>query len=387
MAENWDRIKGMLGLTVDGRPEPGGQASATAEAVLDHAQSTQALGTMISTYGRHAFDLDGDSAEETHANCERWSRHLIVGAPPPGTRSSPAGERDLEGLRAFFSRHRKSEKRYVASALKDLRDAVWTFVRALGQVLALDQASDKELSAQIVHLKKSVTKSSTEEIKKDVLAVASRMGRVLAEREEQQKARMQTLTQQMRETRQQLEEARRGLETDPLTQLFNRNALDQQLDRTAALNLLSGHPACVAMLDIDFFKKVNDTHGHPAGDEVLRRLADCMVRTLPRKTDFIARYGGEEFAILFQQDSLDVARALCDRLLDAIRALRIEHEDSTIEITASIGLAAWDPAEETSAWIDRADKALYRAKQEGRNRLVVADDNGNVEGRPEGLPS
>jgi len=180
------------------------------------------------------------------------------------------------------------------------------------------------------------------------------------------------LSRKMRAMREELEKARHGLETDPLTKVYNRAALDQQLERVTALNLLSGHPACVAMLDIDHFKQVNDSFGHPAGDEVLRRLANHIVGALPRKTDFIARYGGEEFTIIFQQDGLDVALPLTQRLLEKLRELVIEHDGKTIMVTASIGLAAWDPAEEPSSWLARADEALYRAKAEGRDRVVIA---------------
>jgi diguanylate cyclase (GGDEF)-like protein len=126
------------------------------------------------------------------------------------------------------------------------------------------------------------------------------------------------------------------------------------------------------MVDIDRFKVVNDTHGHTAGDEVLRRVADTIVRTFPRRSDFVARYGGEEFLVVLQQDGLEVGAMLAERLLDAIRKLEIPFAGQSLEVTVSAGFAELVPGEDATRWIERADAALYRAKAEGRNRALPA---------------
>jgi diguanylate cyclase (GGDEF)-like protein len=127
------------------------------------------------------------------------------------------------------------------------------------------------------------------------------------------------------------------------------------------------------MLDIDHFKWVNDTHGHPCGDQVLRETAETLVRCFKRKDDFVARYGGEEFAVVLRDLDLKTARTVAERGMGAIRILEI-HRDGLPEplrITVSMGIARLRPGETAAAWIERADRALYQAKNGGRDRIEV----------------
>ena len=122
-------------------------------------------------------------------------------------------------------------------------------------------------------------------------------------------------------------------------------------------------------MDIDHFKQVNDTHGHPVGDAVIQQLADRLVSTFPRKTDFIARYGGEEFCILLPGADLELCLRLGDRLLEAVRREAFCYEEISIPATVSVGVAELMPGETVSTWLARADRALYQAKESGRNQL------------------
>jgi diguanylate cyclase (GGDEF)-like protein len=280
--------------------------------------------------------------------------------------------RHWDGVRRFVSNHRHEERHYVERSQRDLREALWSFVRSLGETLAAEQASDSQLESHLERLKASVHGQSTEEIKQAVLSVADSLTRVVAERRRKQDARLNTLSERMRGLRAELEEARRHLDSDPLTKLYNRKALDEQLERVVAVNVILSQTTCLAIVDLDHFKKINDTYGHQAGDKVLTRVADTLIEAFPRKTDFVARYGGEEFAVLFQQDSLRIARALVDRMMQRLRQVRIEHEGRSIEIRASVGLAEWVTGEEPENWLARADRAMYRAKQDGRDRVAEA---------------
>jgi diguanylate cyclase (GGDEF)-like protein len=126
------------------------------------------------------------------------------------------------------------------------------------------------------------------------------------------------------------------------------------------------------MIDADRFKAINDTYGHPGGDSVLKALADCMVRNFPRKSDLVARYGGEEFAIILPDTSAQNAKRLAERMLQGIRELQIPHNGVMISVTVSMGVAELGFTESVQDWLDRADQALYRAKVEGRNRVIEA---------------
>jgi diguanylate cyclase (GGDEF)-like protein len=149
-------------------------------------------------------------------------------------------------------------------------------------------------------------------------------------------------------------------ETDPLTGLPNRRAWDAALG-AAAPDVTGTNPACVAMIDLDDFKVYNDTHGHQAGDALLKSAAAAW-RGLLRPPDVIARYGGEEFALLLPACPSDTALRIAQRLRLAVPAGQ----------TASIGIARWDASEDGMNVLMRADAALYEAKASGRNRVVLA---------------
>jgi diguanylate cyclase (GGDEF)-like protein len=151
-------------------------------------------------------------------------------------------------------------------------------------------------------------------------------------------------------------EVRRLARTDALTGVANRRAWEEEFSRELARAARSGQPLCIALLDLDHFKAYNDQHGHPAGDRLLRAATAAWQGRL-RKTDLLARYGGEEFAVLLPDCELDSAMEIAERLRTA-----------QPEGTCSLGVAGWDGRENAAALVDRADRALYAAKQGGRNR-------------------
>ena len=159
---------------------------------------------------------------------------------------------------------------------------------------------------------------------------------------------------------------------DPLTGVFNRRALDEPLMRELKAGLRYGVPSCLMILDIDYFKTVNDHLGHRAGDLVLRELASLMTDTV-RDVDMVGRYGGEEFAIILPHTSIEQAQPLAERLRNLIEAHAFDVEDGTVRLTASIGIAeVCNPAiASVEDWVNAADTALYDAKAQGRNRVVV----------------
>jgi diguanylate cyclase (GGDEF)-like protein len=169
----------------------------------------------------------------------------------------------------------------------------------------------------------------------------------------------------------QLEMARRDSTTDALTNLFNRRAFDDQLPRAAELARLRGCGAALLIIDVDHFKAVNDTWGHPAGDAVIRVLAHECIRVFKRKGDFVARYGGEEVVVLLTDLQPVEAVAQADKLREVLAATSIAWEGATLQVTCSIGVAAWKPEELPAQWLARADAALYRAKETGRNRVSL----------------
>lgn len=159
--------------------------------------------------------------------------------------------------------------------------------------------------------------------------------------------------------------------TDQLTGTWNKAHLLKTL-ATAVELTRSGPPLSLLALDLDHFKKVNDTHGHLAGDHVLKETARIM-KALIRPEDVLARFGGEEFFIILPGSSLETAAAIAERIRAAIAAHAYEFSGITIPVTASLGVCPLTPAHPTAeTLIARADELLYRSKHEGRNRVTVA---------------
>ncbi|MBX3246402.1 MAG: GGDEF domain-containing protein [Myxococcales bacterium] len=159
--------------------------------------------------------------------------------------------------------------------------------------------------------------------------------------------------------------------TDPLTGLHNRRHLDARLEEEVAFARRHGTPLSVLLLDVDHFKRVNDDHGHQAGDAVLRVLGALLTKLL-RTEDLVARYGGEEIAIAARGTDAVNALILADRIRRRVEAMSMPWEGATLRVTVSVGVATWSGEMDVAALLGAADGALYRAKDEGRNRCCVA---------------
>lgn len=160
--------------------------------------------------------------------------------------------------------------------------------------------------------------------------------------------------------------------TDGLTQVANRRHFDERIQEEVDRSQRYGRPLVLLLLDIDHFKKVNDTYGHPAGDAVLRSVAE-VCRASTRTLDLVARFGGEEFAMLLPETDIPGALQLAERIREEIAALPVNYGRHTIRVTASIGLAATQDGDRGSEQlIKAADEGLYAAKQGGRNRVTCA---------------
>jgi diguanylate cyclase (GGDEF)-like protein len=170
-----------------------------------------------------------------------------------------------------------------------------------------------------------------------------------------------------------MDEITQMAEHDGLTNLLNRRSFCRDAEKKCDEILRYGGKAFLMMLDIDFFKKVNDTYGHLAGDEVLRSVSRTLLQRF-RKTDTVGRYGGEEFCVFLLLPSREKAAEMAEECRRQVENLSIPFEDKTIRVTVSIGIAEFLPGRDQTltALISRADAALYEAKSRGRNRVVSA---------------
>jgi diguanylate cyclase len=160
-------------------------------------------------------------------------------------------------------------------------------------------------------------------------------------------------------------------QTDGLTGLLNRKAWEDLLNKEFDRLQRYKEQCSLIIFDIDHFKKVNDSYGHPAGDEVIRRVAN-ITQECVRKTDFSGRYGGEEYVVLLPHTPVSSAEILAERIRKQIEAETISHEGISIKITVSFGLSEYNSSlKSATAWIDSADRALYESKENGRNRASI----------------
>ncbi|GMQ88270.1 MAG: hypothetical protein BMS9Abin08_1505 [Gammaproteobacteria bacterium] len=183
--------------------------------------------------------------------------------------------------------------------------------------------------------------------------------------------RLHDLESETEELRSRIKQERNQAKVDPLTGIPNRLAYEERLEQEVARWKRFATPLVLVMWDIDLFKRVNDSFGHRAGDKVLRTIARTLEAGI-RETDFVARYGGEEFVQLMTGSSLEECLPVADKLREVIKNTGFHFRDQAIIITASCGLAEFRDGDSVEQWFERADKALYRAKQEGRNRCELA---------------
>ena len=158
---------------------------------------------------------------------------------------------------------------------------------------------------------------------------------------------------------------------DPLTRLFNRRYLEETLMRETARAQRSGYGICALMMDIDHFKKVNDTYGHDGGDAVLVEFAKILA-TMARKDDIACRLGGEEFVLVLPASDIELAKKRAEEICEAVRKSSVKFQDKIIKISVSIGISSYpSDAETPDMLLQKADIALYEAKKGGRDRAVV----------------
>lgn len=183
-------------------------------------------------------------------------------------------------------------------------------------------------------------------------------------------AGLQGVTRNISERKRLERELHRLAIMDCLTELPNRRHFLERLEAEIERSTRYDRPLSVAMIDLDHFKAINDTHGHAAGDEALRRFA-ATCRDALRASDVIGRLGGEEFAVVLPETALADAALVTERLREVVGALRIGDADDAFSFTVSVGIAELRPGDDASRLLCHADKALYAAKRQGRNRVVA----------------
>ncbi len=350
-------------------------------AVADQTlEAVETLADVLRSLGKNAFDLDDLTSEDSAEEFEKWALRLLVGEVPsidleegsPGSARKKGIRRDWGGVRRFVAKHRKIEHDYVVDGMANLRQAVRVFIQCTTGSFRAEREDDAAVSHQLDDLGKALAVNDHAQIRDSAEKTALTVRAQLDRRRQREQKQIEALRDSMMQLRHELSHAKQEAKTDGLTRVFNRAALDEHIEQVADQSFLSDTEACVIMLDIDHFKGVNDNYGHQAGDEVLRQIADTIVRGFFRREDFVSRYGGEEFCIVAQHTSFTTTRERAERLRKTVESLRVQAFGHELRVSVSFGIAALEKGESSKSWLKRADEALYRAKTKGRNRISIA---------------
>jgi len=294
--------------------------------------------------------------------CPELSRSLLVEFPENGPY-------DPEKSEALFFEY--FVKHYLPTS-PQTRDLIAEIVATLTQAVSRNLRGTQDYGAS---LREAMT--VFEEPAVDPERIRALVDQLLTETRDLEsltqsfQSELQSASAQVERLKRELEESERRARLDALTKIPNRRGFDEALAQS-----LSGgddEPTCLILMDLDHFKRLNDTYGHQMGDRVLESVGGVLAK-LQSDRVFVARYGGEEFAIIVH-DELEAAQALAEQIRRQVAAIQIKRkstQDTIGVITVSIGLTRFRPGETAESLIERADTGLYRAKEGGRDRVVIA---------------
>ena len=297
---------------------------------------------------------------------------------------------DLVGKRIQHIERAKEEIEALLGHMVGKLDEIGQFVAEQTQNQSQSQASSDTLNTQLVgemKLMGETVESARDlpQIRQQVRSRIDAIDRHLQEfrqreatfaaavrvRNEQMRSRIVELEAEAKRLHSQLQDEQRASSIDSLTKIPNRLAYEKRIEEELHRLRRFKQAICLAVWDVDHFKRINDTYGHRAGDRVLSIVAECFAGRV-RSTDFVARYGGEEFVMVLPGTHLEDATHFAERLRAAIAEIGFHFRGSPVSITVSCGVTALGPEDTAGTAFDRADKAMYRAKQAGRNRCVTA---------------
>lgn len=332
---------------------------------LDLSEERASLLYMIDIYSQHLVDFDSSPARKVREIFDEFVKDLLK-------LDREKDERTLFRFRQYFASYRIEEYSYVQKTFDDFRGIIWDFVDQLSDDLKFDKAEDNKMLKNLDDLKDAVEANSIDSLRSNARLFIDNYIEMQSKRDRRKTQRMDVIKKNLESVRKQLVEANDTINLDHLTKAFNRKSFDEQMRKNLSLYELSKKPTCLVMVDIDHFKKVNDTYGHAIGDFVIQECAKMLKEVFYKPSDFVARIGGEEFAVILSDQSLNEAKRRAEEALNKIRQEAFVQDNVTIRFTVSMGLALLTPNENVETWMRRADQALYDSKHNGRNRLTIA---------------
>jgi diguanylate cyclase (GGDEF)-like protein len=357
----------------------------------DISEDRATLLYIIDTFSKHLIELESQPIRKARAIFDEFAKGLIY---PSG----PNTEKLLFRFRQFFTSYRMQEFTYLRQTFEDFKGIIWDFADQLNESVKTEQSRDKEVRESLSLLREAVESNSIDDLKIKSREFIDFYIELQTKNESARSERLQYVQKNLETVKKKLVEVKEDARRDHLTGSYNRKHFDEKI-ALLAQDFSSQHnqatqsaevaqhtqnfavkkiSATLIMVDIDYFKKVNDIFGHDAGDFVLKKLVQMLTTKFCHSNEFVARLGGEEFAILISGQALSEVVTLAEEMLSAIRSEVLVFSDTQIRFTASMGAAQLLEGETVERWMKRADLALYSSKSNGRDQLTVSPENKDI---------
>lgn len=315
-----------------------------------------------------ALDIAEIKTDRFHASMDGFSEKFF---------SQKASKRILSSFdkqKATISTFIDNQKTYLTEREDELRKIIDLLTRAMVSVDSENDAYHRKIMQQSEKMENITRLDDIRKMKSAIEKQVETLRETVRHKQAGEQARIQTLSRQVKTLSQELELAKEESLRDGLTGVYNRRAFDDYLQTLTERNLLNRHDFAVLILDIDDFKAVNDTYGHPVGDRVLMAMADTF-RQMVRSDDFLARYGGEEFVMILpgasRRNAAKKAKQICKTIYKTRYTQDSNDDHPPLALTISIGVTAFKKGDVTATVLERADQALYKAKQSGKNCVIT----------------
>lgn len=320
---------------------------------------------IIDIYNKHLFEIQNHSVRKVRAKLDIFAKELVQS-------DAETSEKALFKLRQFISSYRIDEYTYVQNTFDDFKRIIWDFADHLSEEAHIEDSTQGDINQSLEQLREAVESNSIEELRTRSRDFINFYLKHQNANNERRSKRMESIKKNLTTVKKQLMEANQTMRKDHLTGAHNRRSYDEQVRRYLQLHDIDKDPMTLIVLDIDFFKKINDAYGHDVGDFILKECVRLLQESFSREEDFIARLGGEEFGIILPGCNINAAVKMAEEAMNRIRKEVFVEDKLEIRFTVSMGIAEIAPNESADAWYKRADEALYESKQTGRNKFTLA---------------
>ncbi len=327
---------------------------------------------VIDTYSKNLVDVEDYPVRKVRETLDGFTKELV-----------PADKVEVEEVlfrfRQFFSAYKTAEYSFLRKTFEDFKGIVWNFVEQLSEDASVEQDTDNKLGISLRDLREAVEADSIPMLRQKSREFIDLYVSEQAKRVERKTKRARGIKKNLDLVKKQLVEADHKMRTDHLTGAFNRRSFDETLKQQYQLFNLSKTPVSMIIMDIDFFKKINDNYGHDIGDFVLKECVKLLQSVFNHEGDFFARIGGEEFSVILPNHNLEHAVKRAEFAMERIRKEVFIEKNMELRFTMSMGISQLCEGESADHWFKRTDLALYASKTGGRNRFTVSPGANGLE--------